>query len=278
VCPLCLCAYLEGAVDSGELTLEHVPPKKLGGRGLLLTCRVCNSRSGHTLDAALVQREQVQQFEDIILRNLPDATSRAKWEAEGETLNVEIYRVGKFVRIAGLPKLNDPKVVQRLVDRKPLDGRVTSLAKYHKLNADIGDLRTAYLAAFCLLGYRYALQPALNRIREQIANPDTRILAPWSNTANSEIPPQRIIFEVKEPHCLLAQIDRTLVLLPIPGRTDNLYDEIASRRERGENQRFTGDYRLGWPARMELREDESDNSPLPRLTFHAEEIPDTRNM
>lgn len=55
VCPLCGVGYTELSLtlDPPLLSLEDVPPKAVGGRPLVLTCRECNSRAGHTVDAAL---------------------------------------------------------------------------------------------------------------------------------------------------------------------------------------------------------------------------------
>ena len=45
-CPLCL-----GISSSlATFTFEDVPPRSVGGRPLVLTCRDCNSSSGHTCD------------------------------------------------------------------------------------------------------------------------------------------------------------------------------------------------------------------------------------
>ena len=43
-------------------------------------------------------------------------------------------------------------------------------------DAQIGDLKLAYLAAFALFGYQYALHPRLDPIREQIRNPEEQIV------------------------------------------------------------------------------------------------------
>src|SRR5262249_35916570 len=51
VCPLCLFARSENALESGWLSREDVPPKRLGGRKIVLTCRKqCNNRAGHDID------------------------------------------------------------------------------------------------------------------------------------------------------------------------------------------------------------------------------------
>jgi hypothetical protein len=45
------------AVQRGELTAEHVPPKAFNGRELVLTCKPCNSRAGSQLESHARKRE-----------------------------------------------------------------------------------------------------------------------------------------------------------------------------------------------------------------------------
>ena len=57
-CPLCKKMFLPKALEVGILTLEHAPPKEVGGRPLALTCKECNSIAGYSIDAAVVNREK----------------------------------------------------------------------------------------------------------------------------------------------------------------------------------------------------------------------------
>jgi hypothetical protein len=268
ICPLCMYGFPEAAIDAGQLTMEHVPPQKLGGRGLLLTCKECNNTSGYKLDAALYQREEQRLFAQTVLGHETEYKGRAKWIVDGETLNVEVYRDGKFLTIAGIPKENNPTVVKRMMEGHSGSGRLTSRVRYHRRRADVGDLRTAYLAAFALLGYRYAFHPVFNPIREQIAAPDSKVLDRWSVRLDTEVPVVRGILEAATPYrCLAVQLDRVAVLLPIPGRSDDLYEQLATATKGRVDLR--GDH-LGWPKTFELREDFCTTSRLPSLTFRVE--------
>ncbi|MBK0381080.1 hypothetical protein [Mucilaginibacter segetis] len=62
VCPLSLRCYEQDALISGELTQEHVPPKSLGGKVILLTDREINNKDGHTSDKKLLQFFEGQNF------------------------------------------------------------------------------------------------------------------------------------------------------------------------------------------------------------------------
>lgn len=61
-CPCCLTCYPRGAVMAGELTEEHVPPKRLGGRGMVLTCVRCNNNSGTHFDRHAATRADADDF------------------------------------------------------------------------------------------------------------------------------------------------------------------------------------------------------------------------
>ena len=61
-CPCCLRAYGRDAPSDGTLTYEDVPPKSVGGRWLVLTCKQCNNTAGTRLDAQARLREEQLDF------------------------------------------------------------------------------------------------------------------------------------------------------------------------------------------------------------------------
>jgi hypothetical protein len=52
-CPLCQTLFTIDELDTRNLTKEHVPPRSIGGREMVLTCRQCNNSAGATFDAHL---------------------------------------------------------------------------------------------------------------------------------------------------------------------------------------------------------------------------------
>ena len=63
-CPICLTSFTRDAVAQGQnVTLEHAPPKTLGGSEMCLTCTTCNSSAGGKLDqaAAMMNRAMVDR-------------------------------------------------------------------------------------------------------------------------------------------------------------------------------------------------------------------------
>ena len=66
-CPICQLGYYEvSAITGEELTLEDVPPKSIGGKPILLTCRKCNSSAGDKIDAAIANINKLADFEKIV--------------------------------------------------------------------------------------------------------------------------------------------------------------------------------------------------------------------
>jgi len=53
VCPICMRAYPNEAIDADILTFEDAPPSWYTGRarGIALTCKPCNNTLGSSLDA-----------------------------------------------------------------------------------------------------------------------------------------------------------------------------------------------------------------------------------
>ena len=66
ICPICELLFQEESLNqnsSNPLTLEDVPPKKLGGKPIILTCKNCNNKLGGTkLDSQLIWDLEIQPF------------------------------------------------------------------------------------------------------------------------------------------------------------------------------------------------------------------------
>lgn len=61
-CPMCLAMFSEASLNQNlslRLTLEDIPPKKLGGNPKILTCNKCNNNSGSFLDSQLLNHIRV---------------------------------------------------------------------------------------------------------------------------------------------------------------------------------------------------------------------------
>lgn len=65
LCPLSFKVFDRRGLNeeyTDQLTLEDVPPKSLGGKGICLTSKINNSRAGHTFDNVLLKHLEDQNF------------------------------------------------------------------------------------------------------------------------------------------------------------------------------------------------------------------------
>ena len=53
-CPIC-----GGFKSIDELTLEHVPPKSMGGKEIILTCKACNNEAGSNIDLNIANQQNM---------------------------------------------------------------------------------------------------------------------------------------------------------------------------------------------------------------------------
>jgi hypothetical protein len=178
ICPLCLRGYLKIALSQNlpnPLTLEDVPPKSLGGKPLILTCKECNNRSGTLLDSVLKKHLQSQRF----FKLSPGS------KVEGK---VSINKKGP---VTSLIRIEENKGFFFHVDasnymvKKHLHELQTNISGCkidftinvpNRKNAISALLRIGYLIAFNYLGNLILLSSNIHKVTEQIRNPDLRIL------------------------------------------------------------------------------------------------------
>lgn len=177
VCPLCLRGFGVAALETNALTLEHAPPESIGGRAVCLTCSDCNHWSGSEIDHHMLNAERAIAFnrgEDVSVRG---SITLSGVKQKGQMS----FRSGQMIW-QGVPRANRPGVtedfVQAMTELVALgrDGMGTRIDAELDLGFDerrvnLGWARAAYLIAFAALGYRYILQPSLDSLRAQIADP-----------------------------------------------------------------------------------------------------------
>jgi hypothetical protein len=159
MCPLCHRGALRDSLDREPAvwTFEHAPPESLGGREVCLICRPCNSRAGETVDAHMKRRENVFDF-----------TRGTMSEARPALL--EIGDVAFYVDchnglLTGIQKANRPgasemaqAAMEELVRTRERDCefKITLYRDaFHERMAEVGWLKSAYMVAFAVFGYRY---------------------------------------------------------------------------------------------------------------------------
>lgn len=197
ICPLCFDPFFEEDLDKkseNPLTLEDVPPKSLGGNPKILTCKKCNSESGHILDNNLLNR-----LKEIDAREfLPNSEYRTTLLRNGHSANalVQVDKNGKIV-FDIQPQWSDPKSTNRFIKDvlppktiyNPLFHPEKQFEPYRtnkfsikmpdgadERRGEVALLRIGYLLAYSILGNAFLINGGLFKVREQILNPDKAIL------------------------------------------------------------------------------------------------------
>lgn len=232
VCPVCQKIYSKDALFSKEykdyLTLEHVPPGKLGGSVKLLTCKVCNNNQGSKLESHLIENLKTKDFHSGIpgvyreARFLVDG----KWNTGGKIINT---KHGGF-EFQAIRKQSNHNHYKRLFEEEDQDIKkidVTINHRYKKRRSEIALLRIGYLWLYSELGHSILINENIQTIRKQILEPKKvriKTIVSFVGDLRDELEGVNII---KEPKSLLsfAVVFRTktenkerkhLVLLPGP--------------------------------------------------------------
>lgn len=252
-CPICGRGFLEEEIEStGQLSLEHVPPESVGGKKLLLTCKECNGNAGKTIDSAALKRKNFDNFHNLILEGEENGPIKGVFlEIPNCRVCTEVSRsngVTNFKLLGG--RANTPEIVERFKQEFPEQGefKLTKTFNYEDRFARISDLKSGFLLVTAWLGYRYAFDPKLEIVRQQIYKPEENVLSSqfWIETDGREIPPQLIV-EVKEPLPFLAvTFGRRVIILPDIDSPDSFYDELENKWKKKGRVTITG-RKFSWP-------------------------------
>jgi hypothetical protein len=137
--------------------------------------------------------------------------------------------------------------------------------RYVPDRARVSWVRSAYLAAFALLGWKYILQPSLDLVRKQLGNLSAVTLPPLSLYAPDGDPGRLEIWVIREPaeyQSLLVVAGRHSVFLPLPDDSRSIA-ELAS----GLGAPAEGPFTCAFPAPCSLgRPGRSTGSTPPPVT------------
>ena len=257
VCPQCLRWFPRELWNISNLSLEHVPPKSMGGKCRTITCTKCNNQSGSLLDAELHKELTLSEF----FEGVANASIEAHYRLEGMTSDIvaTITRPdSNTLHITGIPKRTDPAhliEIRQLPIANAEDFRFTiSIGTWKVARPQIAKLRIAYLWAFSIFGYSLLLNRSFLTIREQIMRPEDHILEVFptlrvTSQAQNDYPIgvsiidspaalQGILvnFNLKRPQ---KTYSRQMILLPKP--THEGISELLTMTE-GQHQTVSLDY------------------------------------
>jgi hypothetical protein len=222
ICPVCLEIFRK----HDELTCEHVPPRALGGKVLCLLCRSCNSKAGHSIDAAVHERYEAA-------RALRTGSSRRFLQLKvGDlSINATLKRVEDAIDLRLAAKHNNPASASQFMSQIHAAKPGTRLHvwypnRFNDHYALVGYLKIAYLYAFAKFGYGYILRHCLDSVRAQLREPRTRKIWKWW-LRRKENQDKTMLYLLDQPvNCLVVAIDEHLIVLPSLMEHHDEYEKV----------------------------------------------------
>lgn len=210
-CPICLATFGRQDLLAGRLTEEHPISRKVGGRMVTITCKVCNSTQGSRLDKHVVKAARTRDaFAGHGTLRSTVRIGDAKFEAEVD-LKPDVMETNT---IAAIEKASHPKQIQAGVQHLVSGVQELKLSISFGYNQDkllLGILRAAYRGVFRNHGYTYALSPSVTAVRRQITGED-----------EPDIHLGQIVTEIQTPKISLRDGFREIDLHPSTGEPIHL--------------------------------------------------------
>jgi hypothetical protein len=183
LCPLCYREFPHSAIETRELTLEHVIPEALGGRQLVLSCSTCNHGSGAQIDADLNMGLRSDEALALGFGSLHGRLRSGDISFPLEFRNPERGEAPVFsLRIKGGPK----RALEEFTLEEQGELNLEFSCGFELRPFYRAIYKSAYLALSARLGYAYALSPS------------ARIIAGWV-TGDISGDPRELVKRVDSP-------------------------------------------------------------------------------
>jgi hypothetical protein len=236
-CPLCLGLFSQAQIE--HLSLDHVPPRSVGWKLEVLTCKRCNSTAGWELDWHAFEVERRRR---VVAGEQHDPV-RARFKFDGVTANMELRSDGTLYEILGLRKRNPPGVLDKVMevwDMHVREGTHPSMEfvfptkRLFPRRAAVSYLRAGYLAAFAAMGYAAVARKSFERVRQQICEPDGKHLPHFIDHSDGDHGYWvGVVEEPKWASSIVVLLDKYKILLPLFDDA-GVYERIAERTAPGE--------------------------------------------
>ena len=217
-CPICLERFTEDAAGR-TVTLEHVPPKALGGKPMCLTCKRCNAGAGHGVDQAAV-----------LLTRPPKATVEIM--GQKETIHLSADPTSRSLGTITSPRHRPEDFSEWLKTKPTMTLTVRTLKSEY---AAVSWLKSAYLSVVSLLGptagYRYAESKSLEVVRQQILQPRSNLIRSFSFRCPDSALDTGITLARSPLLCWSVKMHDSLVVLP-RGGDNSFYRSLEALRQR----------------------------------------------
>ena len=268
-CPICRTPFPRIALDNNDLTLEHIPPKAQGGKGIALTCSKCNKTAGHSIDSAVFNLKELKKgIEALITRN-QEYKGRVRLnfgeenlEKVNADLSVKDSKV-KFYVIGKSNPLNISENIKKFITKVNQENqscfptiKVTPKQRFNLWYSKVGDLRTAFLVCFAFFGYKYVYDKRLEPVRNQIVNYKEKLIEGfWSQSNESSLSNTNLYIIDKPIPAILVNLGEISILLPWLDSPENFYDYIMLKSCSLDDQLQMTGVLLPWPQTLELNLD-----------------------
>ncbi len=184
-CPICLQLFTVDGLTAKSLTVEHVPPKSVGGNELLLTCASCNNIAGAKLDADARTEEDVH----LAMGGNARRSHRVVATIAGRKINGQLNAQGGAYSLTVPARINKPDTRAFLHQTVRAGASITlEHERYAELGANISWFRAGYLALVAAFGFEVAFDPAMEIVRRQILEYDDRRMVTFMTIAQGDFP------------------------------------------------------------------------------------------
>ncbi|TKB07449.1 HNH endonuclease [Desulforhopalus sp. IMCC35007] len=266
-CPICGKGFSDNDLENKNLTLEHIPPEAQGGKGIALTCVVCNTTAGRTVDIAATTRNHLQGLSSLFSQE-GRFNTRVRVDFGQENLgavNYELSVKDGAVRFYPVKNANRPDYASNMkelieqTNSTPKEDRsawnISTRKRYNPWHAKVGDLRSAFLVCFAKFGYNFAFDPALETVRNQIQNYDARIIDYFFLSLDPKIEPNFTMGIVTSPFtAIFCQLQNFGIFLPWVGSPKDYYNYLEKYNKTNGKLNFTFTP-IPWPERFEAQLD-----------------------
>ena len=172
ICPICLENYfvitVDGIQGNAEFSLDHVPPKAVGGKHKLITCKKCNNDSG----AFESELEKTLNF--AVDKNDPEAFHIP--DIKVNDINTGIFIKGNLkskdnkteITFGEKIKKFNPKYVEFLSDLKNKKRVRLDIPLFNRSKIEKSLLKSSYLICFIWWGYEFVFSKNGELLRKAI--------------------------------------------------------------------------------------------------------------
>ena len=267
-CPICGAGYPESSAITGiDLTLEDVPPKSVGGKPILLTCRKCNSSAGHKIDVCTASKRKFEKFERVLCGHEKTTITSVTLSMANVDIVTSICTERGF-DVMPVPNANSPTAMENYKEHlrnlaannaKGFEFKLSMTQKYDHRFYKLSQLKSAFLLMFSWLGYRYAFDSCLELVRRQIREPEKDILGTrfWIE-GNESTPSKKVMFLRNPLPAFLVSFDRFAIVLPSLESPADIYNTLPSYWKKGQRVNIEAQVLLDtWPDRLQMKLDYS---------------------